>query len=98
MGASLAARNCCAAHHSFPDGQVYRIHIAVRLDPKMVVAMLAEIFMVRSGAQARLVEEVLPSSTSRFIPFSPRSQFVFKETVPKGAEALSEERPVRVVG
>jgi hypothetical protein len=57
----------------------------------MVVAMLAEIFMVRSEAQARLVEEVLPSSTSRFIPFSPRSKFTFKETDPKGAEAASEE-------
>jgi hypothetical protein len=63
----------------------------------MVVAMLAEVFMVRSEAQARLVEEVLPSSTSRFIPFSPSRPFVFKETVPKGAEALREERAVRVV-
>jgi hypothetical protein len=64
---------------------------------KMVVAMLAEIFMVRSEAQARLVEEVLPSSTSRFIPFSPsRSQFVFKETDLKCEEAPSEEPPVGV--
>ena len=39
--------------------------------------MLAEIFMVRLETEARLAEEVLPSSTSRFIPFSPRSQFVF---------------------
>jgi hypothetical protein len=62
----------------------------------MVVAMLAEIFMVRSEAQARLVEEVLPSSTSRFIPFSPSSQFVFKQTDLKGEEAPNEERPVRV--
>jgi hypothetical protein len=59
----------------------------------MVVAMLAEIFMVRSEAEARLVEEVLPSSASRFIPFSPSSQFVFKETDLKGEEAPSEERP-----
>jgi hypothetical protein len=73
------------------------MHIAVRPDPNMVVAMLAEIFMVRSEAKARLVDEVLPSSTSRFIPFSPRSPFVLKETVPKGTETLSEERPVRVV-
>ena len=55
--------------------------------------MLAEIFMVRSEARARLVEEVLPSSTSRFIPF----KFTFKQTGPKDGEAASEERPVRVV-
>ena len=73
------------------------MRIAVRLDPNMVVAMLAEIFMVRSEAKARLVDEVLPSSTSRFVPFSPRSPFVLKETIPKAVEALSKERPVRVV-
>jgi hypothetical protein len=55
--------------------------------------MLAEIFMVRLEAEARLAEEVLPSSASRFIPFSAKSQFVFKETDLKGNEA----RPVRVV-
>ena len=59
--------------------------------------MLAEIFMVRSEAQARLVEEVLPSSTSRFIPFSPSSKFVFKQTDLKGEEAPNEERLVKVV-
>jgi hypothetical protein len=63
----------------------------------MVVAMLAEIFMVRSEAKARLVEEVLPSSTSRFIPFAPSSQFVFKQPDLKGEEAPNEERPVRAV-
>jgi hypothetical protein len=41
--------------------------------------MLAEIFMVRSEVEARLVEDMLPSSTSRFIPFSPRNQFAFKQ-------------------
>ena len=61
-----------------------------------VVAMLAEIFMVRSEAEARLVEEVLPPSTSRFIPFSPNSQFVFKETDLKGEEAPNKEPPPRV--
>ena len=53
--------------------------------------MLAEIFMVRSEAEARLVEEVLASSTSRFIPFSPSSQFVFKDL--KGKDAPNKERP-----
>ena len=53
--------------------------------------MLSEIFMVRSEARARLVEEVLPSSTSSFIPFSPRTQFTFKNTAPNVAEAPHEE-------
>jgi hypothetical protein len=47
--------------------------------------MLAEIFMVRLEAEARLVEDILPSSTSRFIPF------VFKQTDRKREEASSEE-------
>ena len=59
--------------------------------------MLAEIFMVRLEVEARLVEEVLPPSTSRFIPFSPSSQFVFKQTDLKGEEAPNEERLVKVV-
>ena len=62
-----------------------------------MVAMLAEIFMVRSEAKARLVEEVLPSSNSPFIPLSPRSQFVFKQTDVKAEQAPSEEWPVGVV-
>jgi hypothetical protein len=53
--------------------------------------MLAEIFMVRLQAEARFVEEVLPSRTSRFIPFSPRTQFTFKENDLKAEEAPSEE-------
>ena len=65
-------------------------------DPRMV-AMLAEIFMVRSGAEARLVDEVLPSSKSPFIPLGRCSQFVFKEADPKGEEASSEDRPVTEV-
>ena len=36
--------------------------------------MLAEIFMVRLEAEARLAEEVLPLSTSRLIPFSASGQ------------------------
>jgi hypothetical protein len=74
-----------------------------------VAAMLAEIFMVRSEAKARVVEDVLPSSSSSFIPFSPRTQFTFKETDLKetdlketdlketdlkAKESPSEERPV----
>jgi hypothetical protein len=65
-------------------------------DPK-VVAMLAEIFIVRAEAKARLAEEVLPSSASSFIPFIPRTQFAFKQTDLNADEAPSEERPVRVV-
>ena len=59
--------------------------------------MPAEIFMVRLEAEARLVEEVLPSSTSRFMPFSSNSQFGFKEMEPKAAEAPSKEPFIRLV-
>ena len=63
-------------------------------DPR-VVTMLAEIFMVRSEAQARLMEEVLPSSKSPFIPLRPRGEFAFKETHRMGAEAASKEQRSR---
>ena len=59
--------------------------------------MLAEIFMLRLEAKARLVEELLPSSTSAFIPASPRSQFSFKQPDLKSQEAPNEEQSVKVV-
>jgi hypothetical protein len=54
--------------------------------------MLAEIFIVRLEAEARVVDEVLPSSRSNFIPYSPRTQFTFKQTNTKSAEAPNENR------
>ena len=78
------------------DGSTLKSSLFGCLIQKMV-AMLAEIFMVRSEAEARLVEEVLPSSTSRFIPFSPRSHFVFKETDAKGGESSDKDGPVTEV-
>ena len=60
--------------------------------------MLAEIFMVRSEAQARSRDEILPSSTSRFIPFDPSSRFVLKKA-DKGDEAPREKSGLsRVIG
>jgi hypothetical protein len=67
-----------------------------RFDPK-VVAMLAEIFMMRLEAERRLAQEILPTSASRLIPFSPKSQFAFLKANQEGAEAPSEEPPVRLV-
>jgi hypothetical protein len=64
----------------------------------MVVAMLAEIFMMRSEVEARLVEDILPSSTSPFIPFRPSGQFVFNETGLKGDEVTRDQQPVKMVG
>ena len=78
-------------------GQEYRSEIAVRLFDAKVVAMLAEIFIVRLEAEARLAEEVLPSRTSRFIPFSLKRKFGYKETAPKLTEATSKVPRVRVV-
>jgi hypothetical protein len=69
------------------------VGVTVRLDPRMV-AMLAEIFMLRLEAERRLlVREVLPSSTSSFIQFSPKSN-VLKESDLKVAEAPGEDQPV----
>jgi hypothetical protein len=60
-----------------------------------VIAMLAEIFMVRLEAERRfLVQRALPST---FIPFNPNSNLAFKETDSKGAEASRKDRPVTEV-
>jgi hypothetical protein len=59
--------------------------------------MLAEIFMMRLEVEGRLVQEVLPSSTSGFIPFSPKSEVVFKETDLKGERTTNPEWPVRLI-
>jgi hypothetical protein len=91
---AIAQMLCCRSQF-FGGTDLSYTHRCSAVLIQKVVAMLAEIFMVRSEAEARLVDVVLPSSTSRFIPFSPRSQFSFKETDPKGEEAPSEERPVR---
>jgi hypothetical protein len=40
--------------------------------------MLAEIFMVRLEAAARLQQETALVSSSPFIPFTPNNQFLFK--------------------
>ena len=45
---------------------------------KRVVAMLAEIFMVRLEAAARLQEQTATLSGSPFVPFTPNNQFLFK--------------------
>jgi hypothetical protein len=55
--------------------------------------MLAEIFMLRLEAQARLVEDKLPSSASSFVPFNRPDQP--KEAGLKGGEASNDEQNVR---
>ena len=42
--------------------------------------MLAEIFMVRLEAAARLQQETALVSSSPFIPFTPDNQFLFKDS------------------
>lgn len=64
---------------------------------RKLVAMLAEIFMLRWEAKAPLVEEVLPSSRSLFIPLNPRRQFSIKQPDVKIEEAPNEEQPIKVV-
>jgi hypothetical protein len=43
-----------------------------------VIAMLAEIFMVRLEVTPRVLHETLPTSSSQFVPFERSSQFAFK--------------------
>jgi hypothetical protein len=52
--------------------------------------------MVRLEAAARALKETLPSSTSRFVSFTPNSQFTFKKN--RLSEAVREERTVRLGG
>jgi hypothetical protein len=87
-----------AAGHSFlgETGIAFQHRCSAVLVPE-VVAMLAEIFMLRLEAERRLAQDVLPSSASHQMPFSPKRQFAFKETNREGAEAPSEEPPVRLV-
>jgi hypothetical protein len=52
--------------------------------------MLAEIFMLRLETAARLITEMLPSSTSRFVPFKPVTHFSFKDGCRGSAETARE--------
>jgi hypothetical protein len=57
--------------------------------------MLAEIFMLRLEAAARVLKETLPSSTSHIVSFNSDSQFTFKEN--RLSEAVREEPTVEKV-
>ena len=57
-----------------------------------VVAMLAEILMVRLEAAVRPVQEKLPSSVSPFVPFSPSAQLTFKRNEDGAPEGAREKR------
>jgi hypothetical protein len=96
LEASSSAQILCCRSQFFGGTGLPCQHGCSAVLIQKVVAMLAEMFMVRSEAKARLVEEILPSSTSLFIPFSPRTQFTFKNTDPRVAEAPREEPPVGV--
>jgi hypothetical protein len=60
--------------------------------------MLAEIFMLRLEIAARLMQEILPSSTSRFVPFSPETEFAPTEIGHTQTEATMEEPRPPLVG
>jgi hypothetical protein len=89
-------RLCCRSQFFGGTGLSYRTSLFGCFDPK-VVAMLAEIFMVRLEVAARGLKETVPSSTSRFIPFAPNSQFTFKPSSDGLPEALREEPTVQKV-
>jgi hypothetical protein len=67
---------CCRSQFFGPTGVTLKRHCSA-VDPK-VVAMLAEIFMLRLEA-GRALKETLPSSTSQFASFNSDSQFTFKK-------------------
>ena len=69
---------------------------AVRLSDPRVVAMLAEIFMVRLEAAVRASKETLPSSTSRLVPFTPNSQPTFKDSLERPVEEVREKPVVQL--
>ena len=60
--------------------------------------MLAEIFMLRLETAARLLREILPSSTSTFVPFSPETQIAPEEIGHAPTEATMEEPRLPLVG
>ena len=52
--------------------------------------MLAEIFMVRLEAAARLQEQTASLSSSRFVPFTLSNQFLFKDRTARPADRNRE--------
>jgi hypothetical protein len=58
---------------------------------KKVVAMLAEIFMVRMEAAVRLQEQTASLSSSPFVPFVPSNQFLFKDNTARPVDSSRRE-------
>ena len=59
------------------------------------ITMLAEIFMVRLEAAARVSLENAAQSNSRFVPFADSSQFIFKDNREQVVESVREKLPAR---
>ena len=57
--------------------------------------MLAEIFMVRLEAAARVSQEKAAQSNSRFVPFADSSKFIFKDSREQVVEPLREKVPTQ---
>jgi hypothetical protein len=57
--------------------------------------MLAEIFMVRLEATARVSNETLPTSPSQFVPFNKDGQFAFKDPEDRLVEPTPQEAQSR---
>jgi hypothetical protein len=77
----------CARDHGFNRTKEHKFPVLrVWLSQLRVVAMLAEIFLVRLEAAARLQEQTASLSSSKFVPFTPSSQFVFKDRTARPAD------------
>jgi hypothetical protein len=57
--------------------------------------MLAEIFMVRLEAAARVLKEMARSSNSPFVAFNPHAQITFKESRDRLPEPANEKPSLR---
>ena len=70
--------------------EVYTCWVKCWTGSTRVVAMLAEIFIVRLEAAARLQEQTASLSSSPFVPFTPSNQFVFKDRTARPADRPRE--------
>ena len=59
------------------------------VDQPKVVTMLAEIFMVRLEAAARVPQETIPVSSARFVPFHLVGSFDLKKNATDAAAQIA---------
>ena len=81
----------CAADHTLDRNGRVTCDCQVLGSLKKVVAMLAEIFMVRLEAAARLQEQTASLSSSPFVALAPSHQFLFKDNTARPVDRSRRE-------